>query len=173
MCCTLLLSSCDFGTSFDQLVLLRVNLQGAVILQQGKCLLLVLKFILCVYVLALFSFCVCALKYDCVCRWWSCSLFCLLIFALMLLFFIHVRHLQWEKNVSACLVVAGLHFWIVVWHMHCDAVVFDVDFWSDENHMNVLGPDWFFTALHCRLLFFPRSYLTVTCPEAQGNLMLA
>lgn len=109
-CCTLLLPSCDFGTSFDQLVLLRVNLQGAVILQQGKCLLLVLKFILCVYVLALFSFCVCALKYECVCRWWSCSLFCLLIFALMLLFFIHVRHLQWEKNVSACLVVAGLHF---------------------------------------------------------------
>lgn len=62
MCCTLLLSSCDFGTSFDQLVLLRVNLQGAVILQQGKCLLLVLKFMLCVYVLALFCFCVCALN---------------------------------------------------------------------------------------------------------------
>lgn len=102
MCCTLLLPSCDFGTSFDQLVLLRVNLQGAVILQQGKCLLLVLKFILCVYVLALFSFFVCALKYDCVFCWWSCCLCCLLIFALMLLFFIHVQHLQKCECMPCC-----------------------------------------------------------------------
>lgn len=110
VCCTLLLPSCDFGTYFHQLVLHRVNLQGAVLLQQGKCLLLVLKFILCVYVLALFSFCVCALKYGFVCCWWSCCLCCLLIFALMLLFFHSCAAFAMGKNVSACLVVAGLHF---------------------------------------------------------------
>lgn len=69
-CCGL--HSCDFGTSFDQLVLHRVNLQGPVLLQQGKCLLLVLKFILCVYVSAL---CMCS-------EIWLCMLLVVLLLVL-------------------------------------------------------------------------------------------
>lgn len=57
--------------------------------------------------------------------------------------------------------------------MHCDSVVLDADFWSDENDTNVVVAGVKAQNGFALQIVFSLSYLTVTYPEAQGSLMLA